>query len=436
MRGRTFLALLACGLGGLASDGGLPGLVGRLGDPSFKVRADAYERILALGSEDPDRVLEALPREARDPEMRDSCARLRREIPAAHARSRLLSLGKGDPALAAAIGEILACPSIPSAKGLLAAAGPRREIAGEVLVHFVDHPEGVVRHELLRILLDLELPSLAPKVARFLAHEETEVRLSALGLLAEMGNPDLAAAVVPLLRDPAPGVRRAAADVFCRLGGGREARELVPLFSDPEVSVRAGALETAARTGDAAMAGEIARCLADPEAPVRASAIRALDALDARGFAGRVARCLEEWSPEEDEEALVPEAAVAALGRFGDPETAPALARFLGSSIEGSSDSADWIFTDEPPLRARAAVALCRMGDRKGLPRILDLLSDPNPVVRRAVAEALPDLADLSCVAPLVGLHGDPDPEVAAAAAEALARLADALPPRPSPATR
>ncbi len=428
--------LVLCGLASAAPEPTIEDLVRRLGDPAYKVREAACEAILALGTEDADRVMAALPGEEADPETRAACVRLRREIPAAHARARIQALGRRDPALAAAIDELMACPSLPSAKGLLAAVGERREIAGEVLVSFTDFPDWGARTEMLRVLTDLGVPSLAPKVVRFLAHEDPEVRLSALGVLAEFRNPAVAGEVARLFGDPESVVRQAAAETFWRLSAGGKGTDLARLFTDPEPGVRATALAAAGRFGDASLAGSIAATLVDPDAHVRAAAIRALAALDARTFSGAIVRCLEGWVPEGGEEPCVPAAAIEALGRFRDPAAAPAVARFLEAPEGDPLCQWDELFMNEPPLRAQAAAALCRMGDRKLLPRFLALLADPNPAARRAVAEALPELADPACLEPLVELCADEDPETAAAAIAALGRLADAIPPRSPPAAR
>lgn len=439
MRPPAFLPslLVLWGLAAAAPESALGDLVRRLGDPAYKVREAAYAAILALGTEDADKVMAALPREAADGETRAACERLKKDIPLAYARARLSTLGREDPRLAAAIDAVRACPTPATAEDLLAAAGERRETAGEILLSFIECPDAGVRCQMLEKAIDLGIPSLAPKAARFLSHDDAEMRLNALHVLAELKNPAVVGDVVQLFADPDPTVRRMAAGVFRSLATrGQRAEDLVRLFSDQDMTVRVAALEASAWTGTGALAEKVAACLVDPEAPVRATAIRTLAALDARAFSGRIARCLEDWTPEGDEEAQVPQAGIAALGRLKDPAGAPAVARFLETPPEEFFFEMDGLFDDEFPLRVQAARALCRMGGGKALPRLLELLSDPNPAVRRAVAAALPDLADPACIEPLVELCGDPDPETAAAAIAALGRLADALPPRSPPAAR
>ena len=76
----------------------------------------------------------------------------------------------------------------------------------------------------------------------------------------------------------------------------------------------------------------------------------------------------------------------------------------------------------EPATRARAALAIGRIGDERGVPMLQGLLSDARPEVRAAAAFAagLLPVPEAGWTAELRSLLADPDPAVAAAAAKAL----------------
>ncbi|HYK41093.1 MAG TPA: peptidylprolyl isomerase [Thermoanaerobaculia bacterium] len=97
------------------------------------------------------------------------------------------------------------------------------------------------------------------------------------------------------------------------------------------------------------------------------------------------------------------------------------------------------------PTRARAALALGRIGDERGAALLRPLLRDQAPAVRSAAVFAAGLLTEAGMTADLVPLLADPDPRVAIAAARAVGFLARpegeqaltaALPGAPSPEIR
>jgi cyclophilin family peptidyl-prolyl cis-trans isomerase/HEAT repeat protein len=97
------------------------------------------------------------------------------------------------------------------------------------------------------------------------------------------------------------------------------------------------------------------------------------------------------------------------------------------------------------PTRARAALAIGRIGDERGAALLRPLLRDSSAAVRASAAFASGLLAAAGMTADLVPLLGDPDAKVAAAAARAVGFLARpegeqalvaAIPGAPSPEVR
>lgn len=147
-----------------------------------------------------------------------------------------------------------------------------------------------------------------PVAARALLHDpDPSVRATALGALERLGR--LAAIdLADALRDPAPSVRRRALEAGARLPGDRPP-SLLPLLGDEDPTVV-----------------EVAAWAAGEREPPEPGAVTALIPL-----------------ATEHADALVREAAVAALGAIGDDAGLPAILRATG---------------DKATVRRRAIIAL------------------------------------------------------------------------------
>ncbi len=78
----------------------------------------------------------------------------------------------------------------------------------------------------------------------------------------------------------------------------------------------------------------------------------------------------------------------------------------------------------DPAIRARAALALGRIGDPRGHPLVAELLNDPTPQVQAAAAFGAQVLGDPTLTDELIPLLSGRDPSVGAAAAKAVGFLA------------
>ncbi|MFB2922954.1 HEAT repeat domain-containing protein [Aerosakkonema funiforme] len=93
----------------------------------------------------------------------------------------------------------------------------------------------------------------------------------------------------------------------------------------------------------------------------------------------------------------VREAAVAVLGRIGDPVAVPALTQLL---------------TTDPELTITTAGALAQIGDRRAYDTLLSLMGHPSPGVRQAVVAALNSLGHPDMLTRTIDLLQDKDPHV------------------------
>ncbi|HVP39832.1 MAG TPA: HEAT repeat domain-containing protein [Candidatus Saccharimonadales bacterium] len=89
----------------------------------------------------------------------------------------------------------------------------------------------------------------------------------------------------------------------------------------------------------------------------------------------------------------------------------------------GDPRLAGWLADAAPEVRARAALALGRMGARRTLPALLPLLADADSAVRARAAFAAGLVGDSAALEPLGRLAADASAEVRRRAVEALSRL-------------
>ena len=161
-------------------------------------------------------------------------------------------------------------------------------------------------------------------------------------------------------------------------------------------------------------------------APLRAAALRAI----------AIAEDERRWSDGELErlmghaDAIVRQRAVLAVGRLQDSTSVSAVARRLVDAIPAVREEAAFALGQighrsaraalEPllaartplSLRALAAEALGKLGDKAATPKITALLGDPAAALRREAAMALWRLADSTAIDSLLRHHADPDREV------------------------
>jgi len=178
-----------------------------------------------------------------------------------------------------------------------------------------------------------------------------------------------------LSTDPDPTVRAAALGALARLGALDDAIVLGAL-DDPDADVRRRACAVAGRRGDpgssAAVLGRLVRALDDSEPSVVETAAWALGEFGARcgpdavGGLCRVAGT--HGSP------LCREAAVAALGAVGAPDT-------LDAVLAALDDTAN--------IRRRAAIALAAFDDPRADEGLRRCLADRDWQVRQAAEELL-----------------------------------------------
>ena len=201
----------------------------------------------------------------------------------------------------------------------------------------------------------------------------------------------LAAAPDRFLDDPDPAVRRLAVSGLAGRIEEPAARAAVRarLRIDDAAAVRAEAAEVLAGAGMDVL-GDLLQAAGDPDPGVREAAITGIGEV---GSPGGVAT-IEAIARDPGEDRLVVEAAVAALGAIGDPDSLPLLLRLAGSG--------------PPQIRRRAIVALTAFDGPQVEAAFAAAREDRNPLVRD-VAEMIlgRTITDLPGCGPIAALIAD-----------------------------
>jgi HEAT repeat protein len=194
-------------------------------------------------------------------------------------------------------------------------------------------------------------------------------RIARLRAAAEAGHAGDAATARSLLGDADPGVRGAAIGALAR-AGAITAADLELGCDDADPSVRRRAAEVIA-TAPSELRGPIARLLADPDPTVVEAAAWAAGECNP-AVPGTVETLSRLTTDSED--ALVREAAVAALGAIGDERGLPAI---LAAT------------TDKPAVRRRAVIALAPFSGPEVDQALQRALGDRDWQVRQAAEDLL-----------------------------------------------
>lgn len=265
-------------------------------------------------------------------------------------------------------------------------------------------------------------------------------RLAAIGGLAQAAHPAVVASLVSLLGDPDPEIRARAARALGWPGNAAAVAGLAARAGDPaEVpSVRAAAIAALGRIGDPAVASSVEAWAGDGEPQVRREASLVLIETPVGAGADRVAaaiRLLRDLAQDGQVRAL----AALALGASGDARALDPLVEALedrrppagyadlpaGTVAEGMAGTFAQRLRSLHNVRAHAAVALGRLGDRRAVPPLLKALADPDPVLRTQAAAALGRLKAGEAVPSLIGALQDTDAGVRQTAATALGIMGD-----------
>jgi len=289
--------------------------------------------------------------------------------------------------------------------------------------------------------------------------ESCAVRLSALQAMGSIRDPRVLPALLRFIHDPDPALRREAIRALGTYQQTEATAVLIQALGDPDAEIRKDASYALGRRKAVTAVQPLTALLEDPVTEVQRSAAGALDAIG--------------WKPATSSEQLAyliakeNWAEIRRLGLIGNPATKPAASRPLlvpedagdttldlsnlavrgAAAPDGSAaDPVSGARSQSParddgvpdldsliralvdprvdlPLRLRAAEALGKLGDLRGVQPLIHALSDPDAEIRWRAALSLGMIGDHRAFSALVVALDDPEFEVRRRAAESIALL-------------
>ncbi|HEY6620297.1 MAG TPA: HEAT repeat domain-containing protein [Steroidobacteraceae bacterium] len=268
----------------------------------------------------------------------------------------------------------------------------------------IEGKDPVARLHIINVLGRFNLPKVQQAVQKQLKDNSKFIRSAALTALAKMDGQFDMPLIVGMLRDPEIEVQNKAVDVVVRVNHPETIKYLVDVLKDENEYARRAAVEVLNVVGTSKSVKYLLEVIADSDWWVRT---RAADALGKIGGPRVVDAVL---SLIKDENQDIRRAAIEILNQTKDE-------RAVAQLIEATRD-ADWWVSE------RAVDALAEIGSTKALPRFIDMLQGEAkslPTVIRAIGK----IGDQRSLESLLPLLSRPENEIKVEAISALAKLAD-----------
>jgi eukaryotic-like serine/threonine-protein kinase len=278
------------------------------------------------------------------------------------------------------------------------------ESSVDELLARIEGKDPVARLHIINVLARFNLPKVQQAVQKQLKDNSKFIRSAALSALAKMDGPFDMPALVGMLRDPEIEVQNKAVDVVVKANHPETIKYLVDVLKDENEYARRAAVEVLNVVGTSKSVKYLLEVIADSDWWVRT---RAADALGKIG-GPRVVDAVLALIKDENQD--IRRAAIEILNQTKDE-------RAVAQLIEATRDP-DWWVSE------RAVDALAEIGSSKALPRFIDMLQGEVkslPTVIRAIGK----IGDQKSLESLLPLLARPENEIKVEAIAALAKLAD-----------
>jgi serine/threonine-protein kinase len=211
------------------------------------------------------------------------------------------------------------------------------------------------------------------KVAGLLQDPDLEVQNKAVDVIVRINHPDTIKYLVPALKDESEYTRRSAVEVLNEIGNPNSVKDLLSAIKDDDWWVRARAGDALAEIGGPKVVESVLELVKDKDEDIRRTAIEILNAT-------------------KDESAV--------------------------DTLIRATDDDDWW------VRERAVDALAQIGNKKALPKLLDMLGK-NPKTDTVVVRALGKIGDANVISQILPMLTRPERDIQVEAIKAISHLAD-----------
>ncbi|OGS17682.1 MAG: hypothetical protein A3J83_08910 [Elusimicrobia bacterium RIFOXYA2_FULL_40_6] len=263
----------------------------------------------------------------------------------------------------------------------------------EILLEGLNSPEVTIKVEAIKILSELNDKSLIPEIKKFLKDKSDLVKIEAAKSLFKYKDKAGTAVLSEILKSrvkvsfddtPVKRARAMAKNMICAKAalalGESSDPSVIPLLNEvskeKDGQIKDSAITALIKLGDKTRLKVIISGLDNDEMSVRVKACQILGDLKEEKAKSKLMEFLKYWDKG------VRQAAVIALGKFGDSQDGEAIRALL--------------LDKEEDVRAGAAEALGYIGDAKYVPQLKSMLEDKNGFVRLYSAESLYKMGDLS----------------------------------------
>jgi serine/threonine-protein kinase len=268
----------------------------------------------------------------------------------------------------------------------------------------IEGKDPVARLHIINVLARFNLPKVQQAVQKQLKDNSKFIRSAALTALAKMDGQFDMPLIVGMLRDPEIEVQNKAVDVVVKANHPETIKYLVDVLKDENEYARRAAVEVLNVVGTSKSVKYLLEVIADSDWWVRT---RAADALGKIG-GPRVVDAVLALIKDENQD--IRRAAIEILNQTKDE-------RAVAQLIEATRDP-DWWVSE------RAVDALAEIGSSKALPRFIDMLQGEAkslPTVIRAIGK----IGDQRSLESLLPMLSRTENEIKVEAISALAKLAD-----------
>ncbi len=231
----------------------------------------------------------------------------------------------------------------------------------------------LVRSAALDALRNREGHIAIDRIAKLLLDPDLEVQNKAVDVLCKLNDPETIKFLVPALKDESEYTRRAAVEVLNEVCNPESVKDLLAAIKDDDWWVRARAGDALAEIGGPKVVNSVLELVKDDDEEIRRTAIEILNAT-------------------KDETAV--------------------------DTLIAATDDEDWW------VRERAVDALAQIGNKKALPKLIDMLGT-NAKTDTVVVRALGKLGDATIINKIIPMLSRPERDIQVEAIKAIAHLAD-----------
>ena len=233
----------------------------------------------------------------------------------------------------------------------------------------------MVRSAALSALSGRTGPVNIEKVTHLLTDPDIGVQGKAVDLIVQMNHPETIKFLLPALKDESEYARRSAVEVLNEIGDPNSVKDLLSAIKDDDWWVRARAGDALAEIGGPKVVNSVLELITDKDEDIRRTAIEILNATKDENAVETLMKATD------DEDWWVRERAVDALAQIGNKKALPKLVEMLGKNAK----------SDTVIVRA-----IAKLGDADVISKILPMLNRPEREIQVEAIKAISHLADES----------------------------------------